>query len=83
MSKFDVVEASNAQKHYCNENNAPHFAPQSGRCWNCGSNIYEAKQKVMAKGTEYEREVTTGITVEEASNSLVTGCPHCNRSYCD
>ena len=26
---------------------------------------------------------TTGITVEEASTKLVTGCPHCNRSYCD
>lgn len=26
---------------------------------------------------------STGITTLEAAESLVTGCPHCNRSYCD
>lgn len=23
------------------------------------------------------------ITIEEAASSLITGCPHCHRSYCD
>jgi len=23
------------------------------------------------------------ITLETASNSLITGCPHCHKSYCD
>ena len=32
-------------------------------------------------GEEYE--YITGISNENAGTRLVTGCPHCNRSYCD
>ena len=33
------------------------------------------------EGEEYE--YITGYTNEEAATELITGCPHCNRSYCD
>jgi hypothetical protein len=25
----------------------------------------------------------TGITTERAGSTLITGCPYCNKSYCD
>lgn len=39
----------------------------SGKCWNCCRNIF----------------LEGGISVEEASGCLITGCPFCHRSYCD
>ena len=51
----------------------PDFAPKSGICYKCRKQIYE---KFVHKNG-----ITTGITVEDAK-SLVTGCPHCHRSYC-
>lgn len=65
---FDVQKAIEAQKKYCKDNNAPDFANLvSGNCWSCNRNIFQ-------KG---------GISVEKASNQLITGCPFCHRSYCD
>lgn len=79
---YDVSKSIEGQKKYCQEAGHPHFAPRNGVCWSCGMNIYEPHTtKVMSLGEE--RNNTTGITVEEASSTLVTGCPHCNRSYCD
>ena len=43
------------------------FAPSDGRCYCCGKQIY-------ADG---------GISVEEASTELTTGCPFCHRSFVD
>lgn len=83
MSEFDVLKSREAQEKYCKENGLPHFAPGSGRCWNCNLNIFEPRKVIHAQGTEYEREFTTGITVEKAGSELITGCPHCNRTYCD
>ncbi|MTW85600.1 hypothetical protein F3157_07975 [Virgibacillus dakarensis] len=89
MSEFNVSASILAQTKYCEEEHLPHFAPTDGRCWNCKTNIY------MPSGWEIihfgkrrvsnldDAELVTGITVEKASNELVTGCPHCNRSYCD
>ncbi len=71
---YNVHEACVAQKEYCVKNEAPDFAPSNGRCWRCKQNIYEP--------IKHETYVT-GITVEYAKTKLVTGCPHCNRSYCD
>lgn len=87
---FNVLKAREAQEKYCKEKNYPHFAPASGRCWKCNRNIYEQ----IGWKVEYGRRIqvpldskelchTTGITVEKAGTSLVTGCPHCNISYCD
>lgn len=74
---FDVLESSKAQVEYCKETGAPHFAPRNGVCWNCNKNIY---QELPHK---HHTTIMCGITVEQAKNQLVTGCPHCNRSYCD
>lgn len=29
------------------------------------------------------KQIYEKIDIETASSSLITGCPHCNRSYCD
>ena len=55
------------QKKYCRETSSPRFAPEDGFCWNCGEQIYN-----HPKHTE-----------EYVENNLITGCPHCFRSYCD
>lgn len=80
MSKYDAPKAIEAQKEYSNENGSPQFAPKSGICWKCHKNIYEPYTRVVIIRGE-EKEKTTGITVEEASNKVITGCPHCNYSY--
>ncbi|MEK3995665.1 hypothetical protein MKY29_12990 [Psychrobacillus sp. FSL K6-2365] len=84
MPEYNIAESVKAQSEYCKTNGAPHFAPRGGSCWKCNKNIYEPierKFKDYLSGEEKTR--TTGITVEEAGSQLVTGCPHCNRSYCD
>lgn len=64
-----------AQKKYCEDNKAPHFAPEDGFCYSCGKQIY----------TDYHEHGFTdrGKSIEYASTELITGCPHCHRSYCD
>lgn len=75
MSEFNILKAREAQEKYCIEHKVPHFAPMDGICYKCHRNIYEEiEQPYGAK---------TGISVEKASKGLITGCPHCNRSYCD
>lgn len=78
MDKYNVQESIKAQANYCKEKGYPHFAPRSGVCWNCNRNIYNPYKRKYG-----DREYETGITTEEASSELVTGCPHCNKSYCD
>jgi uncharacterized protein with PIN domain len=77
---YNSSEAIKAQAQYCKDKQVPHFAPQSGRCWSCGQDIYSTGRKKWAGRFEGE---STGISVEKASRELVTGCPHCFRSYCD
>lgn len=82
--EFDVVKAAKAQQEYCDRTGAPHFAPKSGICWNCHQNIYEAvEHTVRDYQTSDITTYITGIDVEKAGSELVTGCPHCCRSYCD
>lgn len=86
--EFDVKKAIEAQNRYCKENNLPHFAPYDGRCWNCRRNIYELhywkrEDYRLVPAKQEEATTKTGISVEKAGSELVTGCPHCNRSYCD
>jgi hypothetical protein len=75
---FDPAAAIAAQKKYTGENNLPHFAPSDGICCNCRSQIYS--QMTQHHGATVYR---TGIDVHRATTQLTTGCPHCNRSYCD
>lgn len=86
--QFDPPKAIEAQKRYCEEKQVPHFAPYNGICWNCNRNIYELhywkyENHVRKSANPDEVTLKTGISVEEAGSELVTGCPHCNRSYCD
>ena len=76
---YDRDKASKAQREYCESNKCPRFAPSDGWCWRCHRNIYDKLEHPTLNGKSYY----TGITVESAGNHLVTGCPHCNRSYCD
>lgn len=82
---FNVKESIEAQRNYCVEKELPYFAPHDGRCWSCNRNIYEPVEH--KRKDCITREVigtyTTGIEVEKAGLELITGCPHCNRSYCD
>ena len=74
MAHFDSFEARSAQERYCKEKGLPRFAPLNGRCYRCSKDIY----------TEIDHGTfKTGISVEKAGATLITGCPHCNRSYCD
>lgn len=91
--QFNSLLAIQKQKELCKEKGYPHFAPQSGRCWKCSRNIYSPigwskyefgiGRRKQVELDSPELHSTTGITVEKASKELVTGCPHCNRSYCD
>lgn len=71
---FNPDQARKAQAEFAKSNNYPHFAPSTGVCWNCKKNIYQQVDRGTYK---------TGISVEKASSGLITGCPHCNRTYCD
>lgn len=71
---FDVTASCKAQSEYCKQINAPYFAPESGRCWKCGKNIYDPHEN---------HGYIQGITVERAGSELITGCPHCNTTFCD
>ncbi len=44
------------------------FAPSSGVCWKCHQNIAEGEN---------------AITLEKLGDYIITGCPHCHRSFCD
>lgn len=67
MAEYNIDKSIEGQRKYCKENNYPHFAPADGICWKCNRNIYEPPY----------------ITVEKASNELITSCPYCNISYCE
>ncbi|HEX3026393.1 MAG TPA: hypothetical protein VHR42_04095 [Clostridia bacterium] len=90
VKEFNVSKAISAQADYCNRTDAPDFAPLNGRCWKCHRNIYEQVGWKIENGRRIqvpldspELQHITGIDVEKAGKTLVTGCPHCNRSYCD
>lgn len=89
--KYDSTLSITKQREYVKKNNMPQFAPRNGICWKCDKNIYE---EVHWKKDRFYRfsicekndpnySHSTGITIEEANTELVTGCPHCNISYCD
>ncbi|MBE8712560.1 hypothetical protein C4F49_02545 [Sphingobacterium sp. KB22] len=74
MKNFDIPLSIKSQKEFCDKTNSPHFAPLDGKCYACKSQIYEEKKQ----GSFF-----TGVSVDKASTQLITGCPHCYRSYCD
>jgi len=72
--EFDIQKSIIAQREFVKEEGVPHFAPQSGTCWKCHNNIY---RELVRNG------FSTGIDVDRAGKEHITGCPHCNRSYCE
>ena len=89
MDEYNSDLARQKQAEYCVEH-GPHFAPKSGRCWKCDRDIYQKIGWKIENGRAIEMPLDspdakhfTGVTVGRAATSLVTGCPHCNRSYCD
>ena len=85
---FNIIKSIERQKEYCGKNNLPHFAPRDGVCWACHRNIYSAvgwknENGFRVKADIDEADYVTGVTTEKASNQLITGCTHCNRTYCD
>lgn len=83
---YDPLAATVAQSRLCDERSVPHFAPKSGRCWRCGQNIYlPGKKCYSVTGRKMERtdRDSRGITVERAGREHITGCPHCNWSFCE
>ena len=75
---YNAVEAAKAQERYCNEHEISVFSPTNGWCSSCGRNIFEPY--TVQHGSE---TIQLGITVEEAGKRLITGCPHCNHTFCD
>ena len=74
MKEYNIEKSIKAQSLLVNAKSFPYFAPTNGVCYRCRNNIY----------TEIKKdEYSSGIDVEQAATSLVTGCPHCHRSYCD
>lgn len=72
---FNFWRARDAQEKYCDEHDLPHFAPFNGICENCFANIYVP--------VERKNGAVLGISVEEAGSRLISGCPHCNHSFCE
>lgn len=72
MSKIDeeIKQCINAQKLYAKNTMKPEFQPSDGKCYYCHLNIYQ----------DYNR---SGYNLARAASSLTTGCPHCNKSFCD
>lgn len=62
---FDREKAIKAQEEYCEKAGVPQFAPKDGFCPRCMNQIYGVG----------------GVSVEEASTRMVTGCPFCRYSF--
>ena len=70
---FNERKAAMAQRDYCRD--GPMFAPSDGICYRCGKSIY-----MPIKGRD---GMVSGYTVEQAGSRRITGCPHCNYSFCE
>lgn len=79
---YDSEKANKAQIKYCAEKGLPHFAPKRHCHW-CGRDIYQLIEHTERNWDGSCYTAISGISVEEASTTLVTGCPHCHRSFCD
>lgn len=78
MKTYNIDRAIAAQERYQAKSQSPKFAPENGVCYSCKLNIY-SKVEHESFGGSYD----TGFDVGRAGSELVTGCPHCNKSFCD
>ena len=80
MSEYNVAAARKAQTNYCDDHGLPHFAPFDGICYSCHQQIYAP----LEHRNPYDgRKTYTGIPVDLAATTLITGCPHCSSSFCE
>lgn len=82
-----LIELSKSDKTWMRDSFAKGvgFAPTNGICYNCRKQIYdnvEMKRRNYRTG-DIEIFISKGISVEDASKKLTTGCPHCHRSFVD
>ena len=49
MTNQELQAKLDAQKQLCKDNNWPLLAPDDGRCWSCGKQIYEGITLKRAK----------------------------------
>ena len=80
---YDTTKAIKAQKRYCDERLVPLFIPSNGWCGYCGRNIFEPYRVRGFDKNGGHPERIFGITVEEAGNRHITGCPHCGITFGD
>lgn len=84
---YNSRQADKAQAKYCKDGGLPHFAPET--CWRCRQNIYAetghpAASHLSNGGVILNYAVDVpGISVEEAAETFITGCPFCFRSFCE
>lgn len=67
----EIKQCYDTQELYAKANLLPSFQPNKGECYNCNKNVYQ------------DYETRQGYSLARAASSLTTGCPHCNRSFCD
>ena len=65
---WDPTIAVDVQSVYCDANSRPIFAPRSGICPWCCTNIFMPKY---------------GFTLFDAATRHITGCPFCHHTFCD
>ena len=71
MTEKEIKLKRKAQKEYCSKStpNTPNFA--------------EFGTDIDGKCRYCHTNIWEHISLEKASNHLITGCPVCHRSYCD
>lgn len=86
--KFNVEESITAQRNLIHEKGYPDFPPGDGICFRCRRQIYSPVWWITENGwrrreaKQEKAESVTGVDIEKAKNELITGCPHCNYSFC-
>ena len=68
----EIQECIANQKKLCREKVYPYFAPTNGFCYRCHKNIY---QNYLLDDDR--------VSCGKSGLELVTGCPHCNLSFCE
>jgi len=80
---YDTEKAIEAQNYYCYKNEIINFSPEDGSCFFCGKNIFEKRLITPTRVAETLKPRYSGIDVATAGEELITGCPHCNKTFID
>lgn len=72
-SQEELDQCRENQSELCEKKGYPEFAPAGGTCYQCGKDVYQN----YLIGTQ--SKISNGYD----GTTLVTGCPHCHKSFCD